>query len=210
MKKKIVFTRHSLLQTSAGHLPENKVKLSRKEMIREKLAEDPNMIKRGYKHGWIIFDDRVLFVRSSWDANIAAFLQWQKEQGIIKEWEYESETFWFDGVKRGTNSYKPDFRITPINPLEAKIRIEVKAYWTSKDTVKMKRMKKYHPTVPMAIICNTKTSHEIKSTYPDLDWALYANYDELVKQSAVFKGWNQPMVKRGEIQHLLDKEIRGF
>lgn len=206
--KKRIFTIESLSSTPAGKLLANQQVLTRKEMVREKLIEDPNMINRGYKHGWIIFGERVLFVRSSWDANICAFLQFQKDQGLIKEWEYEPETYWFSGVKRGTNSYKPDFRITPINPLEPKHVIEVKAYWTSKDTVKMKRMNKYFPSLPVSIICNTKTTHELKSTYPDLVWSLYANYDDLAKQSATFPGWGQPMVKRNEIQHLLDAQIR--
>ena len=43
-----------------------------------------------------------LFVRSSWEANYARYLNWLVKLGEIKGWEYEADTFAFDKIKRGT------------------------------------------------------------------------------------------------------------
>ena len=44
--------------------------------------------------------------RSSWEANYARYLNLLARMKIVERWEYEPETFWFDGVKRGAVSYK--------------------------------------------------------------------------------------------------------
>lgn len=180
------FTTKTISRTLAGQLPENKAALSRKDLIREKLQEDPNMIKRGYEHGWLVFGERVVFVRSRWEANLCAYYEFLKNNGSIKEWEYEKETFWFEGILRGTNNYKPDFRITRMD--DTMYRIEVKGYWEKKDTVKMNRMKKYHPSIQMKYIQENE-------------------YKEIAEKSAMFPGWDQPFKKREEIQHLLDAQL---
>jgi len=180
------FTRKTLSETVAGKLPENKPALSRKEVIREKLQEDPNMIKRGYEHGWIQFGERVLFVRSRWEANLCAYYEFLKQKGSIKDWDYEKETFWFEGILRGTNNYKPDFKITRTD--ESEYRVEVKGYWEKKDTVKMNRMKKYHPNIQMKYIQENE-------------------YKEIAQNSSLYPGWGQPFQKREQIQHLLDAQL---
>jgi len=180
------FTRKSLEETVAGQLQANSQILSRKELFREKLSQDPNMIKKGYEHGWIIFGDRVLFVRSRWEANLCAYYEFLKNNGSIKEWEYEKETFWFEGLKRGTTNYKPDFRITRND--DSQYRVEVKGYWEKKDTVKMNRMKKYHPDVQMKYIQENE-------------------YKAIAEKSGLYPGWDQPFQKREDIQALLDEQI---
>lgn len=180
------FTRKSLMETVAGQLPENQEKLTRKELIRQKLQDDPSMIKRGYEHGWIVFGIRVLFVRSRWEANLCAYYEFLKNNGSIKEWEYEKEVFWFEGLKRGTTNYKPDFRITRNDG--SQYRVEVKGYWEKKDTVKMNRMKKYHPEIVMKYIQENE-------------------YKAIAEKSDLYPGWDQPLQKREDIQALLDEQI---
>jgi hypothetical protein len=71
----------------------------------------------------------------------------------ISEWEHEPETFWFDKIKRGTNNYKPDFRVTfPSGGVEY---IEVKGYMDQKSRTKIKRMAKYHPQVKLRVVDGT-------------------------------------------------------
>lgn len=91
-----------------------------------------------------------LYVRSSWEANWARYLNWLKEQGEIIEWEYEPETFWFEGIKRGNVSYTPDFRI---KNLDGSIEYhEIKGYMDDRSRVKLQRMKKYHPEINIIVV----------------------------------------------------------
>lgn len=186
------FTKETLSKTIAGSLPENQEKLSRKEFIRQKLAEDPDMIKRGYERGYVVFGDRAVFVRSRWEANICAYYEFLKAHGKIHDWEYEPETFWFEGIKRGTNNYKPDFKITEmrtdqfiLDETDTFHWVEVKGYWEQKDTVKQNRMAKYHPNVKMVYI-------------------LEKQYNDIAFDSHLYPGWGQPFRKKEEVQHLLD------
>src|SRR5690606_40367206 len=104
----IKFTRESLSKTKAGERIDNQRELFRHEEVLQKKKR----IADGYERGWIVIgEDRPIFVRSRWEANLVCYFQWLKETGVIKNWFYESETFWFDGVRRGTNNYKPDFKI---------------------------------------------------------------------------------------------------
>lgn len=49
--------------------------------------------------------------RSSWEANYARYLNLLMRMKLVTEWSYEPETFWFNGVRRGCVSYRPDFRV---------------------------------------------------------------------------------------------------
>jgi hypothetical protein len=73
----------------------------------------------------------------------------KKYNHIVDYW-YEPETFWFDGIKRGTNNYKPDFKVQfPSGNFEF---FEVKGFMDSKSLTKIKRMAKYHPDVKLRVI----------------------------------------------------------
>lgn len=90
-----------------------------------------------------------IFVRSSWEANWARYLNWLKRAGQIATWEYEPCTFAFP-VKRGARFYTPDFRVTE---LDSSIHYdEVKGWMDPKSKTKLKRMAKYHPQVKIALI----------------------------------------------------------
>jgi hypothetical protein len=43
------------------------------------------------------------------DARFLNFLQLKRQ---IARWLYESRTFWFETIRRGVRSYKPDFEVT--------------------------------------------------------------------------------------------------
>lgn len=106
------------------------------------------MAKRHSKSG--IRADLGIYVRSSWEANVARYLKWLKANGSIKDWEYEPDTFWFEGIKRGTRSYTPDFKITENDG--AIVYWEVKGWMDQKSKTQLKRMKKYHPHVRIIVI----------------------------------------------------------
>jgi hypothetical protein len=130
------------------------------------------------KSGWLELGGKRLFARSSWEANYARYLQFQKVQGLIREWDHETETFWFEAIKRGTRSYLPDFKVTTNTGAEE--FHEVKGWMDAPSKTKIRRMAKYHPTVKLVVVDS-------------------ARYRVLAKQLAsIVPGWDQPLLPRQE------------
>lgn len=93
-----------------------------------------------------------MYFRSSWEANVARYLNFMVKKGRIGKWEYEPDTFIFDAIKRGTRSYTPDFKIWQPNCEEFDCYWEIKGYMDSKSAVKLKRMKIYYPEVKIVLL----------------------------------------------------------
>jgi len=91
-----------------------------------------------------------LFLRSSWEANYARYLNWLMGIGEIARWEYEPDTFWFEGIKRGTRSYTPDFKVWSIDGTYE--YHEVKGWMDQKSQTKLRRMQRYHPNERVIVI----------------------------------------------------------
>jgi len=102
-----------------------------------------------WKSGWREIGGIRKFYRSRWEANYARYLEFQKRNGLIKSWVHESETFWFEGVRRGCVSYLPDFKITT-NDGSIEFH-EVKGWMDGRSKTKIRRMAKYHPDVKLII-----------------------------------------------------------
>ena len=92
-----------------------------------------------------------IFFRSSWEANYARYLNWMKGRGEIHAWEYESDTFWFEAIRRGVRSYTPDFKVWD-KPDSSPYYQEVKGWMDGKSKTKLARMKKYFPAVRVDLI----------------------------------------------------------
>jgi hypothetical protein len=103
-----------------------------------------------WKAGWRDIGSRRIYFRSRWEANYARYLEWLKAKGDILEWEYEPETFWFEAIKRGVRSYKPDFRVHELSG--AKPLHEVKGWMDARSKTTLKRMAKYHPQETIILI----------------------------------------------------------
>jgi len=91
------------------------------------------------------------FFRSSWEANYARYLNLLLKMGAVKQWEYEPERFWFDGIRAGVTSYTPDFRVL-YSGAAAPEYIEIKGFTTPKDRTKWRRLKKYHPDKKLVVV----------------------------------------------------------
>ena len=91
-----------------------------------------------------------LYVRSSWEANYARYLNWLVDVGEIVSWEYEVDTYEFTAIKRGSRFYTPDFKI--LNPDGSIEYHEVKGYMDAASKTKLKRMAKYYPDVTLKLI----------------------------------------------------------
>lgn len=105
---------------------------------------------RGRSKGGKRADLGGLYVRSAWEANYARYLNWLVAQGVIAAWEYEPDTFWFRGIKRGTRSYCPDFKIHN-NDGSAEYH-EIKGWMSPKSKTQLKRMARYHPGVKVVVV----------------------------------------------------------
>jgi hypothetical protein len=90
------------------------------------------------------------YFRSAWEANYARYLNWLVGQGQIKSWRYESVTFWFDKIKRGVRSWKPDFEVTNLD--DSVEYHEVKGWDYPRGKVARRRMALYHPNVRVVLI----------------------------------------------------------
>lgn len=98
---------------------------------------------------WREIGGKRIYARSIWEANYARYLQWLQERNEIIAWEHEPKTFWFEGIKRGVCSYKPDYFV---QDEKGGYYVEVKGYWDSKSLTKIKRFKKYFPNEKITCI----------------------------------------------------------
>lgn len=91
-----------------------------------------------------------MYFRSSWEANYARYLKWLVEMKKIAGWEYESRTFIFEGISRGTMSYTPDFKV--IQSDGSHEWHEVKGWMDAKSATRLRRMEKYFPEEKVRVI----------------------------------------------------------
>ena len=94
-----------------------------------------------------------IYFRSKWEANYCLYLEWLKETGEIKDWEYEPERYDFiykDGERLRALGlgYLPDFRVT--NNDGSIYLVELKGY--KQGANKLKRMKKYYPHIKIELV----------------------------------------------------------
>jgi hypothetical protein len=88
--------------------------------------------------------------RSHWEVNYAHYLEQLKKQKAIVDWEYESQVFWFEGIRRGKTNYTPDFKVTYYGG-RYEWR-EVKGWMSPGDKTKLKRMLKFFPEEVIKVI----------------------------------------------------------
>jgi len=92
---------------------------------------------------WLTTGGKEIYVRSIWEGRYAKYLEWQKKMGYIEEWWHEPHTFWFEGIKRGCVSYKPDFLVKSTS--QGHHWVEVKGYYDKKSVTKISRFGRYFP-----------------------------------------------------------------
>ena len=102
------------------------------------------------KKGTYNINGKKIFFRSLWEANYALYLDFLIKQGQILKWEFEPDTFWFEKIRRGVRSYKPDFKI--LNNDNTEEYHEVKGWMDSKSKTKLNRMRIYYPEVKILLI----------------------------------------------------------
>jgi len=118
--------------------------------------------RKAWKSGWREVGGQRCFFRSAWEANYARYLEMLRVDGEIISWEHEPHTFWFEGIKRGTVSYLPDFRVTTADG--SVTWHEVKGWMDEKSKTKISRMAKYFPEIAL-IVVDSKEYTRMKMIY---------------------------------------------
>lgn len=135
---------------------------SKKATLKEKNQRYEKMVNTNRKNGgydktrgawksaWRTIGEKTKFFRSRWEANYARYLELRKQNGEIKDWLHEPETFWFKDILRGTRSYLPDFKI--IQNDDTHYWVEVKGQMDARSKTKLKRFKKYYPEERLELV----------------------------------------------------------
>ena len=108
------------------------------------------------KQGWYEVGGKTIFCRSRYEMLFACWCEHSKSERNILDWEHEPKTFWFEGIKRGCVSYKPDFKIFMSPAFKSTMGghywVELKGYMDSKSATKIKRFKKYFPEESLVVL----------------------------------------------------------
>lgn len=148
LRDKLSTARMTAREILAGH-----AKVARLKRIAKQTASLTYGIERSNTsrsmQGWIEIGEKRFHMRSAWERNFARYLQWIKDNGEIKEWDYEPKRFDFP-IKRGSNSFLPDFLVTENDG--SRVWYEIKGYMAGKDRTKMKRFLDYYPEERLVII----------------------------------------------------------
>jgi hypothetical protein len=114
------------------------------------LSTSSASVQRQTYKGWVTIADKSYYLKSKWEYRYAMYLDLMKRNNHILDWEYEPKTFYFEGIKRGTTNYKPDFKV--VFPSGNEEWFEVKGFMDSKSATKIKRMAKYFPDIKLRVI----------------------------------------------------------
>lgn len=129
-----------------------------------------------------------LFLRSGWEADI---YRWLKTQDDVDYFQYEPTdfTFYQFGIKKGTISYTPDFKVTY---KDGSIKwVEVKGYLKPQDKTKLRRFQKFYPEEAKHLVAvtgskNTKATEFFKL----INVPIYKYFNELNKECRkTIPGW---------------------
>lgn len=100
--------------------------------------------------GWKVVGEKNIYFRSIWEWKYALYLEFEKNNQVIRDWEYEPKTFWFEKIKRGVRSYKPDFMVREND--DSHWWAEVKGYMDNKSITKIKRFHRFYPEEKLVLI----------------------------------------------------------
>lgn len=107
-------------------------------------------IRKNTSQAWREVGGKRFFAKSLWEYRYSMFLQMLKEKKSIQDWHYEPKIFYFEGIKRGTTNYKPDFRIDYADGTHE--YVEVKGFYDKKSLTKIKRFAKYFPDEKLRLV----------------------------------------------------------
>ncbi len=133
--------------------------------MKKNISNIPNTTK-----GYLVHNGKYIYLKSLYEINFCHYLNFLLQHKAIQSWEYEPDTFWFEGIKRGVVSYLPDFRVLENNGTFT--YYETKGYMDQRSKTKLKRMAKYHPDIKLILV----------------DKPIY---ESIKKKSSMIKNWGK-------------------
>ena len=125
----------------------------------EKMGFETNILPENHPYGHargetVEINGRSVYFKSQVEVRFAGILQRLKEIGAIIDWQYEPKDFWFNDIRRGTCSYRPDFHAVWANPDYGEQWYECKSTngLRQKDLTKFKRMAKRYPEIKLVLV----------------------------------------------------------
>lgn len=137
-----------------------KGRFCRKECFHRWLS-GPNGIKHTRARGGKRSDLNNLYVRSSWEANWARYLNTLIQKGVVLMWHYEVDTFRLD-FSCGSRCYTPDFRVEYADGRTE--YHEIKGYMDAKSRAKIEAMREQFSSVNLIVIA-AKEYKEVEDVY---------------------------------------------
>lgn len=125
--------------------------------LAERLDKEKKDSANPYKHikrVKVTINGKEYNFRSSWEHTYAIYLEELRVNKLIAYWEFEPVRFMFEKIKRGTNSYLPDFRIYELDG--SHWWAEVKGHLTAKAKTQLTRMRKYYPNEIVKLITDVQ------------------------------------------------------
>jgi len=102
---------------------------------------------------------RTIYFKSQVEVKFAGMLEALRQAGAIVTWEYEPKDFWFEGIRRGTCSYRPDFCVVwAQNREEIWYETKTPGNLTQKDVTKYRRMAQHYPAVKLVLVLSRAPS----------------------------------------------------
>lgn len=117
--------------------------------------------------GWYEIDGKEYYFKSKSEHRYACYLEWLRITHNIQDWQYEPQEFWFEPIRRGCVSYKPDFKV--IEKDLSHHWVEVKGYMDAKSKTKISRFQKYFPQEKLEIVDSkwfSRNSPKLKNLVP--------------------------------------------
>jgi hypothetical protein len=136
-----------------------------------------------------------IFFRSSWEANIARYLDYLKSYRAVDSWSYESRTFLFEGATEKPFSYTPDFEVSMNGATSC---WEVKGWKDKKWNRKIKIFRQQYPGEPLRII-GPKEYSEIENKFAPflpgwehkVEVSLYSRVSFCEVCGSTIRGWKR-------------------
>lgn len=142
---------------------------------------------------------KTFVIKSSWEYDIALYLEYLKRNGLITDWNYEPVRFVFKYNTLGVRSYKPDFGVTRG---DRTYYLEVKGWEDRKYNIKRRLMLEEYPAVKMVYILGDQYYAIEKKHSAELDgWAKYRDLAGKANKLCSVEGCGKPIHSKGLCRH---------
>ena len=143
---------------------------------------------------------RTFTIKSSWEYDIALYLDYLKRNGLIDDWNYEPRKFVFKYNTLGVRTYKPDFSVIRGDRV---YYLEVKGWPDKKYEIKRELMRKEYPDIKLIYVMKDQYfAIERKHASELIGWAsLRDEAGSKIEKLCSVEGCNEKVIAKGLCRH---------